>query len=94
MEKVGVYILKSVKNHTYYVGSTNDLERRIRQHNTGLVKSTKNVRPFIFAVFLPCQNLSEARKSERRLKNYKRKNILDKVIKDGLFPWEYKGPVV
>ncbi len=36
-----MYILKSKKDGKCYMGSTNDIERRIIEHNSGLVFSTK-----------------------------------------------------
>jgi putative endonuclease len=41
------YILKSLSHGTYYYGHTNDLERRIEEHNKGQVKYTKGRRPWI-----------------------------------------------
>ena len=38
------YILISSKFHKFYFGSTNDLKKRLGQHNNGEVKST---RPFM-----------------------------------------------
>ena len=41
-----VYVLQSQKDlNWFYKGSTNDLERRQKQHNDGLVQSTKAYRP-------------------------------------------------
>ncbi|NPV12215.1 MAG: GIY-YIG nuclease family protein [Ignavibacteria bacterium] len=34
-EKFYVYILHSLKTNRYYVGQTNDLERRLMYHNSG-----------------------------------------------------------
>lgn len=89
MKNFGVYILESQKNGRYYVGSTDDIDRRINEHNIGKVFSTRNMRPWFVKVFVECGNLTEARSSEYRLKKYKRKDILDKVIKDKIFPWNY-----
>lgn len=36
-----VYILQSVKDHSYYIGSTQDLSSRIERHNQGRSKYTK-----------------------------------------------------
>jgi len=36
-----VYILKSVNKETYYIGQTNNLSVRIKEHNIGKSKSTK-----------------------------------------------------
>lgn len=41
-----IYILLSLKDNRTYVGYTNNIERRLRQHNSGLVKSTKHRIPF------------------------------------------------
>ncbi|MBI2029092.1 GIY-YIG nuclease family protein [Candidatus Gottesmanbacteria bacterium] len=40
-----VYILKSFKKEKYYIGTTENYERRVREHNSGRVRSTKYIRP-------------------------------------------------
>jgi len=40
-----VYVLKSLKDNKRYIGFTENLQRRLFEHNNGLVKSTKNRRP-------------------------------------------------
>ena len=40
------YILKSLKDHTYYYGSTEKIEDRIKTHNSGKVKYTKGHLPY------------------------------------------------
>jgi putative endonuclease len=41
-----VYILKSKKDDNLYVGYTNDLRRRIEEHNLGFNQSTRLRKPF------------------------------------------------
>jgi len=41
-----VYILQSLIDHKTYVGYTENFERRLKQHNSGLSKSTKYRAPF------------------------------------------------
>ncbi|TAM99842.1 MAG: hypothetical protein EPN39_05595 [Chitinophagaceae bacterium] len=41
-----VYALKSLSRNYIYVGMTNSLERRLKEHNEGRNKSTKPYRPF------------------------------------------------
>jgi putative endonuclease len=41
-----VYILFSPKTNKYYVGSTDDLEARLKHHNSGATPSTKSGAPF------------------------------------------------
>jgi putative endonuclease len=85
----GVYIIKSLKNDRYYIGSTNDFPRRLEEHNLGKVFSTKYGRPWILMKFIPCVSITEAKQNEFRLKKYKRRDIVEKTIADSLFPWEY-----
>ena len=89
MKIFGVYILESEKSGRYYIGSTDNINRRIKEHNLGKVVSTKNIRPWKIKIFIECDTLTEARSSEYRLKKYKRKDILEKVIKDKIFPWNH-----
>ena len=92
MNNPGVYILRSLKNGRFYIGSTSDLYRRLEYHNKGLVKATKYTAPFEISVFMPCKDITIARQYELRLKKYKRKDILYKIIADRTFPWDYKRP--
>ncbi len=41
-----VYILRSTATGRYYYGHTKDLSKRIKQHNSGKVRSTKAYRPW------------------------------------------------
>ncbi|MCH8850302.1 MAG: GIY-YIG nuclease family protein, partial [Chloroflexi bacterium] len=41
-----VYILESVNTGRYYIGCTDDLERRLHEHNNGKSASTKAFRPW------------------------------------------------
>lgn len=84
-----VYILQSKKNNRYYIGSTNDIIRRFEQHNEGFVISTKNIRPLEIKVVIKCKTLDEARIFEHKLKAYKSRIIIEKVIQSKIFPWDY-----
>ena len=64
-----VYVLKSLKNGTHYVGSTDDLERRLREHNSGKSKYTRNVRPLQLVYNEECASRLVARRRERFLKS-------------------------
>lgn len=63
-----VYILKSKKDNNLYIGSTNDLKRRINEHNAGLVFSTKPRIPFELVYYEAYKSESDARKREKNLK--------------------------
>ena len=62
------YVLKSKKDLQLYIGSTNDLRKRFRQHNNGEVFSTKSRRPFELVYYEAYKAESDARKREQSLK--------------------------
>lgn len=79
-----VYILKSSKNGRYYIGSTNNLERRIKEHSDGEAPATKYLRP-LSLVFSQCfTTIEQARLIESKLKRFKSKKIIEKIISDGI----------
>ena len=63
-----VYILKSNKDKKLYTGYTNDLRKRFKEHNLGLVKSTKSRRPFHLVYYEAYSSQQDATKRERNLK--------------------------
>ncbi len=65
-----LYILRSDKDEGYYVGITRNTESRLRCHNEGSVRSTKNRRPFSIIYTEKCGPLSVAREREKYLKSY------------------------
>ncbi|MBI2340456.1 MAG: GIY-YIG nuclease family protein [Deltaproteobacteria bacterium] len=66
-----VYVLKSVNDLKHYVGTTADLERRIKEHNAGKVSSTKHRRPFELVYSESFYNRGQAEKRERYFKTGK-----------------------
>jgi putative endonuclease len=63
-----MYILKSEKDGNLYVGSTNDLKRRFKEHNAGDVESTKPRRPLTILYYEAYSLEEEARDREKQLK--------------------------
>lgn len=63
-----VYILKSVKNNQIYMGSTNNLRRRVTEHNDGVVSSTKRYMPWKLFYYEAYPTEKLARTREKRLK--------------------------
>jgi putative endonuclease len=78
-----VYILQSLKDAKYYIGSTGNLEQRIIQHNMGATVSTKNRRPFILVYFERYQTKAEALRREKQIKSYKGGNAFKKLFRAG-----------
>ena len=46
-----VYILQSKKDKSLYIGYSNDLRKRLKEHNLGLVRSTKSKIPFVLVYY-------------------------------------------
>ena len=65
------YVLRSQKNSRHYYGSTNDLDRRLSEHNSGHTVSLRYIRPLELVYFEKFDTLSEARKRERFFKSGK-----------------------
>ncbi|MFH0819782.1 MAG: GIY-YIG nuclease family protein [bacterium] len=63
-----MYILKSEKDYNLYIGSTNDLRKRLKEHNNGLVFSTKSRRPFELIYYEAYRSERDARGREKNLK--------------------------
>ena len=75
-----VYILQSSLKKFVYVGSTNNLVRRLRQHNDGDVQSTKAYRPLEIVAYVAVSTEKKARELERYFKTGSGKAILKRRI--------------
>lgn len=67
-----VYVLKSLKDHKLYVGFTNDLKRRLQEHNSGANVSTKARKPFDLVYYEAYKSCDDARMREQQLKLFGR----------------------
>lgn len=75
-----VYILQSVKNGRYYIGSCTNMERRLAEHARGHTYSTRNRGPWILKYNEACITLAEAREKERAIKKWKSRKMIEKLI--------------
>lgn len=82
MIKGYVYILRDSKN-TFYVGSTLNLENRLKAHLSGSTRTTKKMSYPKLVLSQEYESIMIARKIERRIKNLKRKDYLEKMVEDG-----------
>ena len=62
-----------------YIGLTNNLDKRILEHNNGKVTATKNRRPFVLIYFENFENKFEAAKREKFLKSGQGREFLNKI---------------
>jgi len=76
-----VYILKSSVDDELYIGSTNDLKRRFKEHNTKKSFSTSWRGPFELVYYEAYKNLEDARDRERALKlrGNSRKHVINRI---------------
>jgi len=78
-----LYILQSEKTGRYYIGSTTDFNNRIIKHNAGLVLSTKAYKPWKVVFMQDYAVYSDARKAELKIKRYKRRDYIEKIVQSG-----------
>ena len=63
-----VYVLKSDIDKELYIGSTNNLKQRFKEHNTKKVFSTKKRTPLTLIYYEAYKSEPDARMREKRLK--------------------------
>jgi putative endonuclease len=63
-----VYILRSKADKNLYIGSTNSIRRRLSEHNSGKVDSTRNRIPFTLEAYIGVGDKTKAVELERYFK--------------------------
>ena len=71
-------------NRRYYIGSTLNLETRLKEHNSGKSRYTSFTNPFELVFSQKFESIQKARKVEYRLKKMKSRKVVDKIIGDGI----------
>ena len=80
----GVYVLESKKDKSLYIGYSNDIKRRLREHNEGKSLATRKKHPFkliyceLFAI------RADALEREKYLKSGWGRNYLKRTLKNTL----------
>jgi len=80
---VYVYIIQNGVDGKYYIGSTNDLERRLIEHKRKNVYSTKNFMQINLVFSQKYDKDIEGRMMEKKLKRFKRRDFIEKIVRDG-----------
>tara|TARA_Y100000031_G_C8099305_1_gene327941 strand:+ start:486 stop:758 length:273 start_codon:yes stop_codon:yes gene_type:complete len=87
-----VYVLINEK-HNIYIGFTNDLKRRVHEHKTEQVYSTKRIGGnWQLIYYEACRNKKDAFRRERFYKNGPGRNQLIRRIKHDLQSINYANP--
>jgi putative endonuclease len=63
------YILKSLRDGSYYYGSTEDINHRLDEHNSGKMRYSKGHLPYAIHYFETFSSRKEAIKRERFFKS-------------------------
>ena len=80
-----LYILQSLKNRSYYIGSTKNVELRLKQHNAGAVKATRHKGPYKLVFQQEFVSIVFASRAEKRVKGWKRRDYIEKMIRSGKY---------
>ena len=75
-----VYILYSIKLDRYYIGSTDDLDWRLKRHNQGWGRYTKSGIPWKLVYNEEYSTKIETLKREREIKKKKSKKYIEELI--------------
>ncbi|WP_299763396.1 GIY-YIG nuclease family protein [uncultured Dokdonia sp.] len=75
-----VYVLRSEVDGRLYKGLTQDIENRLREHNSGKMKSTKGYIPWVLVYQEKIETRVEARKREKYLKSGVGREFLKKYL--------------
>jgi putative endonuclease len=74
------YVLRSEKFKRYYVGTTNDISKRLSGHNAGNTRSTKPYRPWVLLYSEAFDTIQEARRREQEIKAWKNPQYMLKAL--------------
>ncbi len=81
-----IYILKSLDYEKTYVGITNDLKRRLSEHNSGNSIYTGKFKPWKIVYAEEYSTIQEARRKEKYFKTSAGRKKLKKILMDIIAP--------
>ena len=70
------YVLENLRDRERYIGYTNNLKKRIEEHNKGLSFATKFTKPYQLVYFEGCLNQNDAKRREGYLKTVQGRRFL------------------
>jgi putative endonuclease len=80
MMTAALYILQSESTGRFYVGSTNDLTRRLEEHVRGHSLATRSRGPWRLVYQESFPSLAEARRREWEIKQWKSSRMIASLI--------------
>jgi len=82
-----VYVLQSTRLHIFYVGHTDDLTQRIREHQSGRSRFTASRGPWELVNVEVYSTRAEAMKREREIKRRKSRRYIEKLLETNDGAW-------
>lgn len=82
------------KYHELYKGYTDNLERRLKEHNNGYVRATRNKRPLELIYYEAYRNKTDAMNREKYFKTGWGRDYLKKVLNNYLLKEKQKNPKI
>ena len=79
--KYFVYVLTSIKDHNLYIGISKNPAQRLKEHNSGQVRTTRTRRPLQLIYVDEAVSRKEARGKEKYLKSGIGRECLRELIK-------------
>jgi len=86
-----VYILESQSADEWYVGFTNNLEKRLQEHTSGQNASTKRYAPWKIIYYEACLDEKDARRREKYLKTSQERRMIKLRLKEYRYNKEHPG---
>ena len=75
-----LYILQSQSTNRYYIGQTQDVERRLAYHNANYSKALKNRGPWRLVYSEGYATRAEAMRRERQIKSWKDRAMIAQLV--------------
>ena len=76
-----VYILRSEKDGSYYIGHTSNLEDRLERHNQGRSQYTRTKVPWKLIYYEKFESKSDAMRREYEIKGKKGRRYIDILVR-------------
>ena len=80
-----VYVLQSRIKDKLYLGYTDNLTRRVKEHNLGLNQSTKLYTPWTLIYYEACRNQQDAKRREKYFKSSQGGRLIRSRLKEYFF---------
>jgi putative endonuclease len=77
-EMHSTYVLESFKKDHWYVGVTNNLHRRISEHNRAAIGHTKKYQPWILRLYVTFESRKRAEEAEKYFKSHSGRAFMKK----------------